>query len=569
MDPIFRPPGAARRTCAPRLRRTPRGVLLSSGMTVLVILAAACGGGGPSPSGSSAPALTSRLVSTAPPGRGDVSEITWDLPNGEPTTLDYVKAGDYGPDMIISNLCDDLFRLDPKWGERPEIAQSYSYPSPTTLILNIRHGVRFWDGHPLTAADVANSLQRNMEPSTGAVNGGFFTTVRSIQQTGPYQVTVRFRKPDELFIKELATVVGAVAEKAYVQKTGNKSFGTSHGGVMCSGPYELQSWTPGQQLVLTRNPRYWDGSLQPKIGKVVVKFISDTSSLTSALRSGEIDGAYEVPAISIPALRHSATGNLYFGPSLEIEQFQSSTTTGPAANPKVREALGISIDRAAIAQKIYFGAAAPNKTLTPPSAWDPAAKSIYQAAYDKLPGFTPDFAAAKKLIADVPGKDQPIVLAIQAGDQTSINLATLIQENAAQIGLHVRIKEMQPLDFSNLFYLPQYRKGIDIVLSNGFLDVPDQLDYLAYWIYPDSYFNWIKYDDTTVQRLADEALTTFNPRKRAQLLTAAQARYMKNYQIVTPIVSVDEITYLSKKLGGATTSFAYIFEPSFAYIGAR
>lgn len=568
MDPILRQPGTGRRPSAPRPRRT-GGILLCSGMTVLVVAVAACGGGNSSPAGTSSSAPTSRLVSTAPPGRGDVSEITWDLPNGEPTTLDYVKAGDYGPDMIVSNLCDDLFRLDPTWKDHPELAQSYSYPNPTTLVLNIRHGVKFWDGKPLTATDVAYSLQRNMEPSTGAVNGGFFATVKAIQQTGPYQVTVRFKSPDELFIKELATVVGAVVEKAYVQKAGNKSFGTSRGGVMCSGPYELQSWTPGQQLVLARNPHYWDTSLQPKVGKVVVKFISDTSSLTSALRSGEIDGAYEVPAISIPALRSSSAGSLYFGPSLEIEQFQSSTTTGPAANPKVRKALGISIDRAAIAQKIYYGAATPNKTLTPPSAWDPAARSIYRAAYDKLPGLTPDIAAARKLIAGVPGKSQPIVLAIQAGDQTSINLATLIQQNAAQIGLHVQIKEMQPLDFSNLFYLPQYRKGIGIVLSNGFLDVPDQLDYLAYWIYPDSYFNWIKYDDKTVQHMANDALATFSARKRAQLLTAAQARYMKDYQIVTPIVSLDEISFLSKKLGGATTSFAYIFEPSFAYIGAR
>src|SRR5207253_7129812 len=135
-------------------------------------------------------------------------------------------------------------------------------------------------------------------------------------------------------------------------------------------------------------------------------------------------------------------------------------TTGPAANPAVREALGMTLDRAAIARTIYNGAATPNLALTPPNAWSPpSARGVYAAGYKALPGATPDIAKAKQLIAGVSNATQPIVLAIQAGDQTSINLATLIQHYAAQIGLHIKLKQLQPLDFSNLFYEPQYRKG--------------------------------------------------------------------------------------------------------------
>ena len=523
-------------------------------------------------SGGSASGRSPSLVYTAPAATGTLNSITWDLPNGEPTTVDPVKAGDYGPDMIASNLCDDLFRLTPHWGQVPELAQRYSYTDGhKALILNIRHGVKFWDGHPLTAADVAYSLQRNMEPSTGAVNGGFFMTVQSIDQTGPYQVTVHFKSPDELFYKELSTVVGAVVEKAYVQKVGNKGFGTAQGGVMCSGPYELKKWTPGQQMVLVKNPHYWDKSLQPKIGKVTVKFVSSTSTVTSALASGEFQGAYEVPAVSIPALRKVSSGTLYTGPSLQQEGFEAASPTGLAANEKVRAALGMALDRAAIAEKIYQGAAQPNYALTPPSAWTPAsAKPIYQAAFDNLKASsTSGIADAKKLIANVPGKQKPLVLAIAAGDQTSIELATLIQQYASQIGLNVKIKEEQPLDFSNVFYIKSYRKGLDFVLSSGYLDVPDQLDYLAYWVYPNSAFNWEGYRDPTVVSLVNRALETFNGRARAKLLTEAQARYMHDDDIVVPILALDEVSFLAKQLGGATTSFAYIFEPSFAYLGAK
>src|SRR5215469_9676919 len=70
---------------------------------------AACGGspgssnssGGNQNTGSSG-----RLVDTTPPAKGSLSSITWDLPSGEPTTLDYVKSADYSPDLMVSNMCD-------------------------------------------------------------------------------------------------------------------------------------------------------------------------------------------------------------------------------------------------------------------------------------------------------------------------------------------------------------------------------------------------------------------------------------------------------------------------------
>jgi peptide/nickel transport system substrate-binding protein len=560
------------------LSKTMRGALI----VLTAIAATACGSSSGSGTHSSASAGTSTASSAAPhsslaltysqpaANSANVSSITWDLPNGEPTTIDPVKAGDYGPDMIASNLCDDLFRLDPHWGQAPELAQSYHYADGNkTLVLNIRPGVKFWDGHGLTAADVAYSLQRNMNSNTGAVNGGFFTTVASIEQTGPYQVTVHFKAPDELFYKELATVVGAVVEKAYVQKVGDKAFGSAKAGVMCSGPYELTKWTPGTQMVLTRNPRYWDTNLHAHIQTVTVKFLSDSSTLTSALTSGEVDGAYEVPAVAVPALKNASQGRLYYGPSLQIEQFEAARPTGLGANENVRHALGLIMDRAAIAQKIYNGAATPNLALTPPGAWEPSsARSIYQQAYSQLGSTQPNLAEAKKVVADVPDKSQPIVLAILAGNQTEANLATLIQQYAAQIGLHVQIKQLQPLDFSNVFYIASYRKGLDFVMSSGYLDIPDQLDYLAYWIYPSSAFNWEGYRDPTVDSLANQALATFDPSARAKLLVQAQARYMHNNDIVVPILALDEVSYISRKLAGATTSFAYLFEPSFAYLGA-
>ena len=244
-------------------RALSRRALLPAAAAVLALAAAACSSGGSAApaagaSGGASAAPAAALVATSPAAAGSLDTLTWDLPTGEPTTLDYVKAGDYSPDTVISNLCDSLLRLNPDFSFGPNLATSWRYGSGhKTLTFTLRSGVKFWDGHPLTAGDVAYSLLRNMNAKNSPVNGAFFANVTSITATGPHTVVVRFRHPDELFIKEMATVAGDVAEEQFVKARGSR-YGTAQGGVMCSGPFELAKWSPGQSITLTANPHYWN-----------------------------------------------------------------------------------------------------------------------------------------------------------------------------------------------------------------------------------------------------------------------------------------------------------------------
>jgi peptide/nickel transport system substrate-binding protein len=300
---------------------------------------------------------------------------------------------------------------------------------------------------------------------------------------------------------------------------------------------------------------------------VVLKFIVDSSTLTSALLSGQIDGAYEVPATSVPELKSAATGKLYFGPGLTVSEVVPTGQPGPMANPELRRALSMALDRTAIANAIFNGAAIPNKTLTPPNAWDPQATDIYKAAYDALPSLTPDVAGAKQIVAGQTGTSTPIVLAFLAGDQVELQLSSVIQQAAADIGLTIKLKPMQPLDFSNAFFVAQYRKGIDLMLTFGFLDIPDPLDYLALFYGPQPIFNYMNYQNALVIGNIGKARATPDPKLRAQLVTAAQAQYMKD-MVVIPLENNDEVLFMNNRITGAPVSFAYIYEPSLALVGS-
>jgi peptide/nickel transport system substrate-binding protein len=540
-------------------------------VTTTVAVAALCAGlaaCGSSAKPAAVKQVERELQPTTPAPVGSLDHVNWALPNGEPTTLDYVKAGDYSPDAVISILCDNLLRLNPDFTISPGLAESYSNPDPRTLVYKLRGGVKFWDGRPLTADDVVASLKRNMDPKQEPVNGAFYVNVASIEKTGPLEVTIRFKRPDELFNKEMATVAGAVAEKAALDRLGKK-FGTPTGGVMCTGPYELQKWSSGAGITVTANPHYWDPKLQPKVKTIDFKFLSDTSTLTSALASGDVDGAYEVPSSSIPALRKATSGKLYFGPSLQVLHIVGARKTGPMADVRIRKALNLALDRKSIVDGILNGAGRPNRTLISPTIWETTkAKAIYQAGYDKLPPLDkPDLAAARKLVQQAGSPKTPLVVAIGAGDEQGLRIATLLQATAQQIGLTMKIKQLSPTEFSNFFYVPSARAGTDLTITSGWVDVPDPLDYTALILEPGAIFNWIDYHNPQVTRDLAEARSSLNPEASARAFVRAQAQYTAD-NVDIPVANQYEVMFLNKRVTGAPASFSYIFSPWAAHLGA-
>src|SRR5215813_13805070 len=338
-----------------RTERLSRGWAACAAVAALATLAAACS----SSSGSATPAATSAnlVVGTYGAAKGNLSSLTWDLPYGEPNTIDPPNTAFYNSALIAANLCDPLLRLNPNYSISPNVA-SYRQPNPLTLVFNLRSGVKFWDGSPMTPADVVWSLQHSASPSTAVAF--LYANVKSITATGPLQVTVKFKKPDSLFLFEMATFVGMVQEKRFAEHAGSK-LGSAAGKIMCSGPYELTSWTPGTGMTLTANPHYWNPAGRAHAHTVHIEF--DTTSIAQALIASQLNGAYEISPATIPRLRAASSGKLIFGaPSQLYLTLSVARPTGVLASLDVRKALFMTINRAAIAKAAYYGAAIPNYT---------------------------------------------------------------------------------------------------------------------------------------------------------------------------------------------------------------
>src|SRR5579859_7777685 len=167
--------------------------------------------------------------------RADIPQITWALPEAI-RGLDYTHSADGGSATVISLGMEPLVRYDLIGRLTPALASSFSTPNTTTYVYNIRKGVKFWDGQPLTTADVIYSLQRAADKKGGSQIASFFSDVSSMKATGPSQVTIKLSKPNPFFKYSIA--VTYIGEKAY-WSSHLKTLGTPAGLNMGTGPFEF------------------------------------------------------------------------------------------------------------------------------------------------------------------------------------------------------------------------------------------------------------------------------------------------------------------------------------------
>jgi peptide/nickel transport system substrate-binding protein len=320
--------------------------LAGAALAVLAATATAgCGKAAPGTSGAAKgdAGTPATLTATTPPPSKDVDAVTW-ATYREVGTLDPIQAFDYPENTIDTALCESVLRQQPDGSLEPGLAEQVEHPDDRTVVLTVRDGVKFWDGKPLTAADVAFSLRRAADPKAGGFYPAVFARVRSIEETGPMEVTIKLSKPDYWLDGELSQMPGVVVQKAYAEAKGRK-FGTPQGGTMCTGPYKVKDWKPGSALTVERNDDYWDAEGRAKVAEITFKGVSDEASLTSGLLTGGIDGTYPQTLGSIDQLETNDKLTVTKGPSYAMDAIVISNLKGVLGDVRVRQALSAAIDR--------------------------------------------------------------------------------------------------------------------------------------------------------------------------------------------------------------------------------
>jgi peptide/nickel transport system substrate-binding protein len=321
--------------------------------------------------------------------------------------------------------------------------------------------------------------------------------------------------------------------------------------------------------VLTRNDDYWDSAHKAKAARFTFLFPVDPSAIANGFTSGKIDGGFDIPINLIKALRSATNGKLYVGGAgstpVNIDLLMSKTS-GVGADPRVRRALSMVIDRKAIASTIYSGAADPLYAVSGPGLWGYAADQ-FKAAYQGYVS-TPDVPAAKKLVDAAGATDKTLVFGYPAGDPTSVQLATVIQQEAAQIGLKVKLAGLPNQQYGSLFSDPKARAPYDMFITKNYVELPDPLSMDLLYGAAGGATNFSGYDNKTVASNLAAAAQAQTPAERAKLVIAAEKQLAQDLPSI-PIVQPRAVVYLNSRVTGAPLTFSFMTSPWAAAIGGR
>ncbi len=320
--------------------------------------------------------------------------------NQDPDILDPTLARTYVGRIIFAHMCEKLYDIDEQLRIFPQLAAEMPAISDggKTVTIKLRRGVKFNDGTPMTAEAVKFSLDRHREMK-GSNRRSELDHVIAVEVVDPATVRMRLKSPLSPLTAILTDRAGMPVSRAAAEKLGEK-FGTAP---VCVGPWQFVERIPQDKIVLEKSPHYFDPS-QAKFDRIVFRIIPDDNVRLANLRSGDIDFMHLVAPTDASGLKKegkfdvsNVTGLGYNGITINLHNKTGKTQAPgnlgtPLANdPRVREALELSIDRQALNQVAWDGLYTPGCTAIAPN-------SPFFDRTRKCPGR--DVARAKKLLAE-------------------------------------------------------------------------------------------------------------------------------------------------------------------------
>src|SRR5665213_1563464 len=297
---------------------------------------------------------SSAMAATAPQkvkagGMLTVVAVTSQWPGLDPAT-DTQDAADYA---YLSAIYGQLIELQPGGKIAPDEASGWAYSNHnSTLTLTIRKGVKFSNGDPLTAADVAWSINRDLEPQFGNIGDVNFPLTTAGAVARGNTVVMNTKTPDTglayAFVNEAPNytvdeaALNSMGENAYTQKP------------IGAGPFKVVSNVASSSLVVTKNTGYWEKG-HPILGGITWTNVGSDQSALSALQAGQDQLATGVTTIPLINQAPSEGITVTKLPQTVDEFITMNTNHAPFNNILAREAVEYATDSAVLVNNLYPG----------------------------------------------------------------------------------------------------------------------------------------------------------------------------------------------------------------------
>jgi peptide/nickel transport system substrate-binding protein len=416
-------------------------------------------------------------------------------------TLDPAKTK-IGEEYIVNFLVySGLTELDANGKAIPDLAESWkASEDQKTWTFNLRHGVKFHDGREFDSGDAKATIARVMDKATGSTARVNFDIVDSIDTPDKYTIVFKLKIPYSGFADILGDRQTRIVPKDKLDSIATKPDGT--------GPFELAEFTPGDRIVLKKNPNYYVSGT-PKLDGIVFRIMPETAARVAALETGAIDLVWDLPPEVIDQLKKNAKIKVDSVPTSSWDGLIMNASQKPFDDVRVRKAISLAIDKNALVQLALFGYGSPTHTMIPPS-------SVY---FNKDIAIKTDIAQAKKLLAEAGypnGFETPLY--VPSGRATRERVGVGASEMLKAINVKV---DLQRVPWDKFVKDIEGKAGF---YTDGFYSRPT-LDTSIYpWYHSTGSWNttlW-NYKNPQMDKVLDEA--------RAAKTDADRTKYYKEFQ---------------------------------------
>lgn len=477
-------------------------------------------------------------TATAGAGTGSKQELVMNY-RADPPALDVSIAESAASFTILGAISEGLYRLDKDQNPQPALAAEMPQISEDglTYTIKLRDGLVWADGSPLTAKDFVYSYQRTLDPATKASYAFILTWIKGGQAVQdaktPEELTaakealgvkalddktleITLEQPMAFFTGQLAFLNYYPQKQEFVEAQGEKS-GADADKVLGAGPFVLTKWDHEQQLVLEKNPKYWDAA-NVKLEKVTLNIVKDTATGLNLYESGKTDytdikgdqmKAYE----GKPELRRKSelvTGYLNF----------QQTQVPAFKNVKIRQALSMAIDREGLVNTVLKNGSVASTGYVPNGNSDGNGNEFRQVAGNTEVAF--DAAKAKTLLAEglaEVGIDSLPKMTVM-GDDTETGkkmLEFLVSQWKTNLGVDIAA---EPLPHATRLE-KELGKNYSIVSSLWGADYNDPMTWLDMFI-SGTPFNTQDWKNDQYDQLVKSAQKELDVAKRADMLKQAE-----------------------------------------------
>lgn len=383
----------------------------------------------------------------------------------------------FAQEMLFSGLVKN----DPNGSDKivPGLAESWDVSKDgLTYTFHLRKGLKYSDGSPLSAADVAWNLEQFADPKINISLAGVAAGMESAKATNDTTVVVKLEHPVAAFLYNLAIFPAFIVDKEKLEKEGAAFWKHPVG----TGPFKLKEFASGSHITFEKNPYYYEKG-KPYLESMRWNFVPNSNTRVLALKSGEAQMIDGVPFAQVESLQSES--NLAVQ-EIEVPQeilMVTNTKVKALSDVHVRRALSLAINRPQLNETVFRGTGTvPNSVI----------QNFELDATDKeVPPFEFNVEKAKEEMAKSKfANGFTVSLQYPAGFDYFKQMALLIQQEMGEIGVNVKLEELEAATIAEKWLGGEFELTFPFTGTTSDVPVPDE--YASFYALPEAELDGFK-----------------------------------------------------------------------------